>query len=83
MVIPAKSFYSVSLIVLYQNTAPSRVMIENGDTALGLNEGSGVSLSTSYAGYTAKEITLTCSAMFPAENGNSIAKMTGFYIPMS
>lgn len=58
-------------------------MIENGDTALGLNEGSGVSLSTSYAGYTAEEITLTCSAMFPAENGNSIAKMTGFYIPMS
>ena len=83
MVIPEKSFYSASLVVLYQNTAPSRVMIEGGGTSLGLNEGSGVSLSTSCAGYTAEEITLTCSAMFPSVSGNSIARMTGFYIPMS
>lgn len=83
VVIPAKSFFVVTVMILYANTPPTRVVIESGSTALGMNNGSGTSLSTSCSGYTDEEITLTCSAMFPASNGNSIAKMTGFYIPMS
>ena len=82
VVIPAKSFYAVTVMISYASTPPSRVAIESGRTALGMNNGSGTSLSTSCAGYTAEEITLTCSAMFPSVNGNSIAIMTGFYIPV-
>ena len=83
VVIPAKSFYAVTVMILYSNTSPSRVVIESGSTALGMNNGSGTSLSTSCSGYTDEEITLTCSAMFPAASGNSTAKMTGFYISAS